>query len=171
MTDHNIAPSFGAQPEPKKPWYKKKLTYIIGVPVILIAVIVNGVVTENRDLARNAERGQSVGKEFTEAPAEPTEEPVVESEPEVAPVEDEPDVEALGLITLRDLYPNFVGVQDQVIIDAAVAACDSFDAGSGFDTYIMIAVESGITAEEAGALAAFGIAAYCPQHSDIADGY
>lgn len=169
MTDHNITPTFGSPaPEAKKPWYKKPLTYFIAVPVLLVLVIANGIVGDGKPDAREASKG---GTFKTEAPAvieeEPTEEPATEPTPVEPKVE--VDMEQIGLKVLREQHPKFALVDDATIIDAAMSACVLFDAGGTFEDYILVAVDAGITAEEAGGLAGFAINAYCTDHLNIAD--
>lgn len=172
MTNHNMAPTFGGESEKKRPWFRKPITYAIGVPVLAVVVLVNAL-NPAADGGREATRGESLKATVTEAPAEKeVVEAVVEEEPEpVAEEIPEVDMEQVGLFTLRDLHPNFALVGDQVIIDAAQAACIAFDEGASFQTYILIAVGEGLSAEEAGALAGFAVNAYCPEYLDIAEGY
>lgn len=165
MTNHFIPNTFTSAP--KTPWYKKPLTWIITGAVVLVLIIGNGIAGE-----RDAKEANGPLDKTAAAPAEvvpPVKEPAPVAEP--APVEEvappEQSLEDLGLVVLRDMYPKFALVDDAVISDAAWAACDLFDTGGSFDMYVLVALDSGITAEEAGALAGFATSAYCPQHSNI----
>lgn len=167
MSDHNITPQFGSiNEDPKKPWYKKPLTYAIGVPVILISGLVGAI-------NGGADSDSAGGKRVVKEPLKTESAEPFEPAPEPAPVEVEPapTTEEMALIVLREGWPYYETVSDANINSAAIIACDSFDSGMTWEGYMAVALNSGMPSEEAGALAGYAANVYCTQHLDIAEGH
>ena len=171
MSDHNITPQFSsANSEPKRPWYKRPITYIIGVPVLLVILIVNGIVGDGVAGKKAVHEPLSQEVEVTEPEVVETAEPV-EAEAAPEPVEVQPSTRDVALVVLREGWPYFAQAGDDVIDTAALAVCDALDSGVSFEAYVLVAADSGIPAEEAGALIGYAANVYCPQHLGITEGY
>lgn len=75
--------------------------------------------------------------------------------------------ESEGLAAIRAEFPEFQIASDEMLIGTAKKACSAFDAGLTLEGYAAIALDSGLTPEQAGGIAWLAISAYCPQHGHI----
>ena len=104
-----------------------------------------------------------VTQESKPAPAAPAPQPAP-AQPEA---QEAPDVHEIALEVLREQAPVFQYADDALIDETALATCTLFDEGGTFELYIAVSLESGMDAGDAGALAGYAVALYCPQHSGI----
>lgn len=76
--------------------------------------------------------------------------------------------DATYLALLRGSDSTFYAVDDQTLVDLGRTTCDAFDAGMTLEMYAAVATSSGVTTDQAAAIAAAAIVVYCPQHRGIA---
>lgn len=78
----------------------------------------------------------------------------------------EPDNRDLYLQVVRDEYPSLENVDDQALVDFAVAACDAFEAGATAEQVVSTVAGGAMAPSQGGFLLGAGIQAYCPEYSD-----
>lgn len=76
--------------------------------------------------------------------------------------------DATYLALLRGSDSTFYAVDDRTLVDLGRTTCDAFDAGMTLEMYAAVATSSGVTTDQAAAIAAAAIVVYCPQHRGIA---
>ena len=76
--------------------------------------------------------------------------------------------DATYLALLRGNDSAFYAVDDQTLVDLGQTTCEAFDAGMTLEMYAAVATSSGVTTDQAAAIAAAAIVVYCPQHRGIA---
>lgn len=76
--------------------------------------------------------------------------------------------DATYLALLRGSDSTFYAVDDQTLVDLGRTTCEAFDAGMTLEMYAAVATSSGVTTDQAAAIAAAAIVVYCPQHRGIA---
>lgn len=78
-------------------------------------------------------------------------------------------LESIALDVLRKQEPAFEYASVDDINYAADSVCELFDAGGSFELAVGIAVDSGLTSGEAGAVIGYAITVRCPEHVNIAN--
>ena len=76
--------------------------------------------------------------------------------------------DATYLALLRGSDSTFYAVDDRTLVDLGRTTCEAFDAGMTLEMYAAVATSSGVTTDQAAAIAAAAIVVYCPQHRGIA---
>lgn len=88
------------------------------------------------------------------------------------PVSEAELAELAFILTIRSNVPAFDGIEDQILIDLALSACDLFDTGASLETVLLGALsgagdnaDNPVFLEGVGQTIGAGVAAYCPEHN------
>lgn len=73
--------------------------------------------------------------------------------------------EAVYLAVMRKEYPQLKKTDNKVLLDAAHGVCNMYDKGYSFVQIGYTAIDSGMTAEQAGYLIGASTSVFCPQYS------